>query len=184
MLGTDRKGVILTADSLYSSAVLCSFCALCISHLWNCCLQWGDGALIVAGCQIPTKTVLSPPFSCVGERKCNGKLRSQDKDRERSFINYCHGQNRHGEIRLIYYQSYQSRAMRKPNKTLLPHPFPFPRPSFTHKFSTSSTPPQWCRGTGNGGCDQFITHCFCCTFLLRGRNHCFCLLQHGMDSLS
>ena len=28
--------------------------------------------------------------------------------------------------------------------------------------------PAWHRGTGSGGCSQFITCCLCCSFLLRG----------------
>jgi len=44
---------------------------------------------------VPTKTTLSLPLlRWTGERKYDERLKGQDKDRERSLINYCHGQNR------------------------------------------------------------------------------------------
>jgi len=46
-------------------------------------------------CQVPTKATLSLPLlNRTGERKYNERLEGQDKDRERSLTNYCHGQNR------------------------------------------------------------------------------------------
>jgi len=44
---------------------------------------------------VPTKTALSLPLlSWTGERKYDERLKGPDKDRERSFTNYHHGQNR------------------------------------------------------------------------------------------
>ena len=51
--------------------------------------------MTLAGCQVPTKAAVSLPFlSWIGETKCNERLVGPDKDRERPFANYCHGQNR------------------------------------------------------------------------------------------
>ena len=51
--------------------------------------------LTLTGRQVPTKAALSLPLlSWTGERKYNERLLGQDKDRERSFTDYCHGQNR------------------------------------------------------------------------------------------
>jgi len=67
---------------------------------------------------VPTKATLSLPLlSWTGERKYDERLKSRDKDRERSLSNYCHGQNRLdlGRKKKVYHQSNQSRVMR--NKT-------------------------------------------------------------------
>jgi len=72
-------------------------------------------------CQVPTKTALSlPPLNWTGKRKYDEKLMGQDKDRERSLTNYCHGQNRLNLGRkgsLIYCQSNQSRIVRNKTKS-------------------------------------------------------------------
>jgi len=53
------------------------------------------GGLTLAGCQVHTKAALSLPLlSWTEERKYNERLVGQDKDRERSLTNCCHGQNR------------------------------------------------------------------------------------------
>jgi len=49
------------------------------------------GGLTLAGCQVPTKAVLSLCLlSWAGERKCSERLVGPDKDRERSLTNYHH----------------------------------------------------------------------------------------------
>jgi len=48
-------------------------------------------------------------------------------------------------------------------KTPSPHPCLLPGLNFTHEFSS---PHEQHRGTGNGGCGQFITRRLCCSFLL------------------
>ncbi|KAF1485580.1 Proton myo-inositol cotransporter, partial [Pygoscelis antarcticus] len=60
-----------------------------------------------------------------------------------------------------------------------------PIPSFFLDFASLPNslppPPHWCRGMGNGGCSQFITHCLCRSFLLRGTTpHTLPLLQPGV----
>jgi len=69
--------------------------------------------------QVLTKTALPLPLlRWRGERKYDERLESRDKDRERSLVNYCHGQNRQNLGRkgsLINHQANQSRIMR--NKT-------------------------------------------------------------------
>ena len=67
---------------------------------------------------------------------------------------------------LIYHQSNQSRVMRNKmgsSYTFPPH-LPLSRPQLHSCFSTSSL-----SGMGNGGYGQFITCCFCCSFLLSRR---------------
>jgi len=68
---------------------------------------------------VPTKTALSLPLlSWTGVRNYSERLMGGDKDRERSFANYCHGQNRLTLERkggLVYHQSNQSSIVR--NKT-------------------------------------------------------------------
>jgi len=104
----------------------------------------------------------------------------RDKDRERSLTSYRHGQNRLNRGRkgsLIYHQSNQSRIMRhKINlKTPSPHPSLLGL-NFTSIFLP--LPPERHRGTGNGGCGQFITRCLGHSFLLRRRTpHTLPLLQ-------
>lgn len=117
----EQLGVIFTADSLHGSAVLCSLCALCVSTfvelLFRVGWWWVDHGWMPGTHQNCSVRSSNPLLNWIGERKYNGKLRGQDKDKERSFINYCHGQNRPGEIRLIYYQSYQNRAKRNKTKS-------------------------------------------------------------------
>jgi len=107
-------------------------------------------------CQVPTKTALALSLlSWAGERRYGERLQARDKDRERSLTNHCHGQNRLNWGRkgsLIY-------------KTSSPHPSLLPRLSFNPV--PLPLPPERRRGTGNGGCGQFITH-LCLSFLLRG----------------
>jgi len=64
--------------------------------------------MTLARCQTFIKTALSL-------RLLREWLVGQDKDRERSLTNYRHGQNRLdlGENNLIYYQSDQSKIIRK-----------------------------------------------------------------------
>jgi len=46
-------------------------------------------------CQVSTKTALSLPLlSWMGERKYDERLEGQDKDRDTSLTNHCHGQKR------------------------------------------------------------------------------------------
>ena len=53
------------------------------------------GGLTLPGCQVPTKAALSlRHLNWKGERKYNERLMGRDKERERSFTNYCHEQNR------------------------------------------------------------------------------------------
>jgi len=53
------------------------------------------GGLALAGNQVPTHPALSLLFlNWTLERKYNGNLVNQDKDRERAFTNYYHRQNR------------------------------------------------------------------------------------------
>jgi len=64
-------------------------------------------------CQVPTKTTLS--LSWTGERKYGERLVGRDKDRERSLINCCNGQNRQNVGRkgsLVYDKSDHSRVVR------------------------------------------------------------------------
>jgi len=134
-------------------------------------------------CQVPTETALSLPLlNWTGERKYDERLKGQDKDRERSLTNYHPGQNRLNLGRkgnLIYLQSNQSRIRR--NKIRPSNTFPLPLPSswaqLYSRFSTSSL--QAAQGDGEwGDCSQFITHCLCRSFLLRGRTpHTLPLLQ-------
>ena len=132
---------------------------------------------------MPTKTTLLILSSArQGRENKKERLMGQGKDRERSLINYCLGQNRIDLGKLLYYQSNQSKIMR--NKTKSSNHLPPIPPFFMGStslliFSTSS--PQWCRGTGDGSCSQFITCCFCCSFLLRRRTpHTLPLLQCGV----
>jgi len=93
------------------------------------------------------------------------------KERERSLTNYRHGQKRLDleKKNFIYCQSNGSRITRRKTKSWkhLP-PIPPFFPGWTSLLNSLPPPPQQCRGTGNGGCGQFITHCLCCFFLLRG----------------
>ena len=60
-----------------------------------------------------------------------------------------------------------------------PHPSLLPRLSFAPDSSTYFPPAT--QRARNGGCGQFITCCFCCSFLLRGRTpHTLPQLQHGV----
>jgi len=55
----------------------------------------GHGGLTLAGNQVTSKATLSYALPrWTGERKRKERLLGQDKDRERSLTNYCHGQNR------------------------------------------------------------------------------------------
>ena len=115
----------------------------------------------------------------------NERLMGRDKDRERSLTNYHHRHNRLNLGKLTQFiAKSQSRVMR--NKTKSQNTFPPPLPSSQAQLNSwilylSPTSPQWHRGMGNGGWDQFITRCFCRSFLLRGRTHqTLSLLQHGV----
>lgn len=70
----------------------------------------------MAGHQTPTKVAVSHPSSA-GQGEKNTPKGLWVKDKERSFTNYCHRQNRLnlGEMNLIYYQTNQSRGV--DNKT-------------------------------------------------------------------
>jgi len=130
-------------------------------------------------CQVPIKAVLSLSLlNSTGERKYDERLEGGDKDRERSLINYHHGQNRlnlGGKGSLICHQTNQSSIM-KNLKTPFPHLSLLPRLSFNPIFLPP--PPEQRRRMGNGGCSQFITRCLCRSFLLRGRTpHTLPLLQ-------
>lgn len=87
------------------------------------------------------KVALSLPSSAGQKRKKqNKKFPGQDEGRERSLRDYCRGQNRLGEISLIYYQSDQTRVIR--NETKNYNTFPPPLPFFLSlllTFATSST---------------------------------------------
>jgi len=65
---------------------------------------------------VPTKTALSLHLlSWAGERKYDERLVGQDKDRERSLTNYCHGLNRLNlgrEKSLIHHLLNQSKIVR------------------------------------------------------------------------
>jgi len=69
-------------------------------------------------------------------------------------------------ISLIYCQSNQSRIMRSKNKSY--KHFPSTPPFFPGSTSLLifSLPPKRSRGTGSGGCSQFIPCCLYCSFLL------------------
>ena len=88
--------------------------------------QTNCGGLTLAGCQMPTKAVLSLLLlNGTEETKYNRRLVGRGRDRETSHSNDNHGQNRVNlrKINLIYYQSNQSRIMRnksKSSKHLLP----------------------------------------------------------------
>jgi len=59
-------------------------------------------------------------LSWTGKKKYDERLMGQDKDRERSLTNYCHGQNRLNLGRnrsLIYHQSNWGRIMRNKTKS-------------------------------------------------------------------
>jgi len=138
---------------------------------------------------VTSKTALSLPLlSWTRERKYGERLEGQEKDSERSFTNYHHGQNRLNLGRrgsLIPQQSNQSRIVR--NKTRSYNTFPPPLPSSRAQlhscFSTSSPLLERCRGTGNGGYGQFITHHLCHSLSLRGKTpHTLPLLQHEGSS--
>jgi len=61
--------------------------------------------------QVPTKAALSLLFlSWTGEKKYNERLMGPDKDRERSFTNYHHGQNRLDLGKLVNFLTNQIRA--------------------------------------------------------------------------
>ena len=82
-----------------------------LSRLWWVDLDWTPGA---------HQAALSLPFSAgQGEKNYNKRLVGQDQDRERSFTNYHHGQNRLnlGKINTVYCQSNQSRVMRNTTKS-------------------------------------------------------------------
>jgi len=72
-------------------------------------------------CQVPIKMALSLPLlSWTGERKYDERLEGRHKDRERSLISYCHGQNRLNLGRkgsLIHHQSNQSRIVRNKSRS-------------------------------------------------------------------
>ena len=139
-----------------------------------------DG-LTLARCQVPTKAAVTPLLNWTGERKYNERLMGRAEARERSLTSYRHRQNRLdlGKMNIIYYQSNQGRIIR--NKTKSSNTFPPHLPSSRAQLHSGffTYPPQQHRGMGNGGWCQFITHCLCCSFLLRGRTpHTLPLLQH------
>jgi len=69
-------------------------------------------------CQVPALSL--PLLKWTGERKYDERLVGQEKDRERSVTNYCHGRNRLNLARkgsLIYHQSNQSGIVRNKIKS-------------------------------------------------------------------
>jgi len=72
-------------------------------------------------CNVPAKTAPSLPLlNWTEERKYDERLEGQDKDRERSLTNYCHGQTRLNLGRkgsLTHHQSNQSRIVRKKSRS-------------------------------------------------------------------
>ena len=68
-------------------------------------------------------------------------------------------------------------------KNTLPLPAPLLLPGLNFTPMSLPPPPEWRRGLGDGGCNQFIVRCLCCFFLLRGRTpHTLPLLQHEGSS--
>jgi len=68
----------------------------------------------------PPKLLYHSPSSTGRERKYDERLVGQDKDRQRSLTDYCHGQNRLNLGRkgsLIYQQSNESRIVRNKVKS-------------------------------------------------------------------
>jgi len=124
-------------------------------------------------------SITPPPQLDRGEERLEGG----DKDSERSLTSYCHGQNRLNLGRkecLTCHQSNQSRIVRNKTRSLntFPPPLHSSRTQLRSRFSPSFPLPKRCRGTGNGGCDLFITRCLCRSFLLRGKTpHTLSLLQ-------
>jgi len=70
----------------------------------------------LAGHQVLTES-LPPPQLDRGGKKYNERLMGQDKDKERSLIDYCRGQNSVDLGKLIYHQSNRGRIMRKKTKS-------------------------------------------------------------------
>jgi len=60
---------------------------------------------------MPTKATLSLHIlRWTGERKCNGRLMGQDKDKETSLTNYHHGQNKFSLGKLVEFIASQIRG--------------------------------------------------------------------------
>lgn len=116
-------------------------------------------------------------LSLMGQRGHNGRLMGQDKDTERSLSYCCHGQNSldWGKLLPVKY-----RVMRNKPRSYNKH-FPFTPPFFLGSTSKSTSFLPVEQGLGNEGCSPIITHCLCCSFLLRGRApHSLALLQCGV----
>jgi len=134
-------------------------------------------------CQVPTKTTLSLPLlNWTGERKYDERLVGRDKDRERSLTHQLLSRTKHTELgrkgSLIHHQSNQNRIKRTKSTSSNTSPPASLLPGLNFTPVSLPPPPEWHRGTGNGGCGQFITCCLCRSFLFRGRTpHTLHLLQ-------
>jgi len=57
------------------------------------------------------------------------------------------------------------RNKKKKSQNTFPPLLPSSQAQLHSRFSLPPSP-EWCRGTGNGGCSHFITPCVCCSFSL------------------
>ena len=134
-----------------------------------------------------THSVLPPGPGGMRRRKYKETLMGRDNYREGSLITYGHRQKTDSacgknKINLICYKSNQNEEIEKRSPNLkTPSPHSSLLPSSALLLISLSPLPKQRRGMGNGAWGQFITHCSCHSFLLRGRTSCTLpLLQCGV----
>lgn len=62
--------------------------------------------------QVSSEPLCPSPVSWIGERECHERLMCQEKHKERSLSNHCHGKNRLNLGKLIYYKTNQCKVRR------------------------------------------------------------------------